>query len=171
MSTLHELWTAAVGTPGYSKEDWKALQRLVDRGQITNSFASAPSNRREDGVDGFACTLYDHAYALLEPILGCLTADVGELSFELLARAIRRHERLNHGRRLIHVGLGLTAIDASRVIAGHATGHCCNPADERRYRFLGCGCFPSRFAADVDAADVDHLTKRTPSRTSHTKGR
>lgn len=30
---LHTLWTKAVGTPGYDKEQWKRLERFIDNTQ------------------------------------------------------------------------------------------------------------------------------------------
>ncbi len=29
-AALHRLWTKAVGQPGYDKEEWKLLERLVE---------------------------------------------------------------------------------------------------------------------------------------------
>lgn len=30
-AVLHTLWTKAVGTPGYRKEEWKQLSSAIDR--------------------------------------------------------------------------------------------------------------------------------------------
>lgn len=44
-SALHELWSAAVGTPGYDKRTWKTLSNALDKlARDAATAAGWPSN-------------------------------------------------------------------------------------------------------------------------------